>query len=50
VRRGLAEAVDCFDRDLPFRVTPADARAALRTIRAGYLAAGEGRRVAIDKL
>jgi UDP-N-acetyl-2-amino-2-deoxyglucuronate dehydrogenase len=45
VRRGLAQALDCFVEDRPFPVTPADARSALRTIRAGYLAAGEGRRV-----
>jgi predicted dehydrogenase len=50
VRRGLAEAIDCFDADRPFPVTPADARAALLTIRAAYVAAGEGRRVAIDEL
>jgi predicted dehydrogenase len=50
VRRGLAAAIDCFDRDRPFPVTPADARATLRTIRAAYLAAGEGRRVALDEL
>lgn len=50
VRRGLAAAIDCFDDDRPFPVTPEDARAALCTIRAAYLAAGEGRRVAIDEL
>ena len=50
VKRGLAHALDCFDRDLPFAVTPADARAALHTIRAAYLAAGDGRRVALEEL
>ena len=50
VRRGLSRALDCFDRDLPFPVTPADARAALLTIRAAYLAADEGRRVVPSEL
>ena len=50
VRRGLAHGLDAIDRELPFAVTPADARAALRTIRAAYLAAGDGRRVALDEI
>ena len=50
VARGLAHALDCIDRDRPFAVTPADARATLRTIRAAYLAAGDGRRVTLDEL
>jgi predicted dehydrogenase len=50
VKRGLAHALDAFDRDRPFAVTPADARAALLTIRAAYLAAGDGRRVALEEL
>jgi predicted dehydrogenase len=50
VKRGLAHALDALDRDLPFAVTPADARAALLTVRAAYLAAGDGRRVALEEL
>jgi predicted dehydrogenase len=50
VKRGLAHALEAIDGDLPFAVTPADARATLRTIRAAYLAAGEGRRVALDEI
>jgi predicted dehydrogenase len=48
VRRGLTAALDAFERDEPFAVLPSDARATLRTIRAAYLAAGEGRRVLLD--
>jgi predicted dehydrogenase len=47
VERGLVHAVDAIAHDRDFAVTPADARAALRTIRAAYEAAGEGRRIVL---
>jgi predicted dehydrogenase len=47
VERGLVHAVDAIAHDRPFAVTPADARAALRTIRAAYEAAAEGRRIVL---
>jgi predicted dehydrogenase len=47
VERGLVHAVDAIAHDRDFLVTPADARAALRTIRAAYVAADEGRRIAL---
>ena len=45
VKRGLDHAVTAIAHDEPFAVTPADARATLRTIRAAYEAAGAGRRI-----
>jgi len=45
VERGLVHAVDAIAHDRDFAVTPADARAALRTIRAAYVAADEGQRI-----
>jgi UDP-N-acetyl-2-amino-2-deoxyglucuronate dehydrogenase len=50
VKLGLAHALDRFADDGPFAVTPGDARAALRTIRAAYHAAAIGRRVVLDEL
>jgi predicted dehydrogenase len=45
VRRGLAHAVAAIAGDRPFLVTPSDARAALRIIRAAYESADHGRRL-----
>ncbi|MEA2026102.1 MAG: Gfo/Idh/MocA family oxidoreductase [Chloroflexota bacterium] len=45
VKRGLAHAVDAIADDRPFAVTPQDARATLRTIRAAYESAGSGSRI-----
>jgi predicted dehydrogenase len=45
VKRGLVHAVDAIAHERDFMVTAADARATLRTIRAAYEAAGEGRRI-----
>jgi len=45
VRRGLTHAVDAIANDRPFLVTPEDARATLRTIRAAYESAGSGSRI-----
>ncbi|MEX1296722.1 MAG: Gfo/Idh/MocA family oxidoreductase [Candidatus Limnocylindrales bacterium] len=45
VRRGLDHAVRAIAHDEPFAVTPTDARAALKTIRAAYEAADTGRRI-----
>lgn len=47
VKRGLVHAIDAIAHDRPFAVTPADARATLRTIRAAYEAADHGRRVVL---
>jgi predicted dehydrogenase len=49
VKLGVAHAIDCLVEDRPFAVTPADARAALRTIRAAYQAAASGRRVVLER-
>ena len=45
VQRGLDHGVSAIAHDRPFEVTPLASRAALRTIRAAYEAAGEGRRI-----
>lgn len=45
VKLGVAHALDCLAHDKPFAVTPHNARDALRTIRAAYRAAQEGRQV-----
>lgn len=45
VRLGLAHAVDALAHDRDFAVDPADAREALRTIRAAYRSAELGQRV-----
>jgi predicted dehydrogenase len=45
VKRGLDHAVAAIAHDRDFAVTPADARAALRTVRAAYEAADSGCRV-----
>ena len=45
VKRGLAHAIDAIAHEKPFAVTPLDARATLRTIRAAYESAGSGQRI-----
>ncbi len=45
VRRGLAHALGAIAHDRPFLVTPSDARAALRIIRAAYVSADRGQRI-----
>jgi predicted dehydrogenase len=47
VKRGLDHAVDAIAHDKPFAVTPFDARATLRTIRAAYESAGSGKRIVL---
>jgi UDP-N-acetyl-2-amino-2-deoxyglucuronate dehydrogenase len=49
VRLGLAHALDSLASDGAFAVTPHDARATLRTIRAAYHAAATGRRVMLEE-
>ena len=45
VKRGLGHAIEAIAHDKPFVVTPLDARATLRTIRAAYESAGSGQRI-----
>ena len=45
VKRGLAHAVRAIAHDEPFAVSPLEARATLRTIRAAYASADMGRRI-----
>jgi predicted dehydrogenase len=45
VKRGLEHALSAIARDQPFAVSPLEARAVLRTIRAAYAAADTGHRI-----
>ncbi len=45
VARGLDHGLTAIAHDQPFEVSPLDARATLRTVRAAYEAAGEGGRI-----
>lgn len=50
VQLGLRHALDCFQHEVPFQVTPGDARNVLRVVRAAYKSATLKRQISLDEV